>query len=75
MSAAAPARPRPAPPALGGVSWFQNFVRTEDNGRVEVYSLPTGSRACRALMQTLCMNVCIFLVFIFVRMILGVLNS
>ncbi|RWA11937.1 hypothetical protein EKO27_g3183 [Xylaria grammica] len=35
---------------------FQNFVRLEDNGLTGVYSLPTGSRACRAFMQTLCMN-------------------
>ncbi|KAI1741577.1 hypothetical protein F4680DRAFT_447043 [Xylaria scruposa] len=50
MAAAAPAAAAAGPPVrprLGGVSWFQNFVRTEDNGTIEVYSLPKGSRACR----------------------------
>ncbi|KAI1345304.1 hypothetical protein F5Y01DRAFT_300875 [Xylaria sp. FL0043] len=56
MAAVAPARPRPAPPPLGGVHWFANFVRTEDNGAIEVYRLPTGAPACRAFMQSLCMN-------------------
>ncbi|KAI0096742.1 hypothetical protein GGR51DRAFT_566998 [Nemania sp. FL0031] len=50
------ARPRAAPPPLAGVSWFGHFVRTEDNGRTEVYMLPTGSTACREFMLRLSMN-------------------
>ncbi|RWA03484.1 hypothetical protein EKO27_g11620 [Xylaria grammica] len=48
--------PRLLPSALGGVLWFWNFVRLEDNGLTEVYSLLIGSRACRDLMQTLYIN-------------------
>ncbi|TGJ77601.1 hypothetical protein E0Z10_g10670 [Xylaria hypoxylon] len=44
------------PPPLGGIAWFGNFVRTLDDGAVEVYRLPTGTPACRAFMQSLCMN-------------------
>ncbi|KAI0105526.1 hypothetical protein GGR51DRAFT_560371 [Nemania sp. FL0031] len=50
------ARPRPAPPPIKGVSWFGQFVRTEDNGRIKVYNLPTGGNACREFMLRMSMN-------------------
>ncbi|KAI0192096.1 hypothetical protein EV127DRAFT_492298 [Xylaria flabelliformis] len=36
--------------------FFGQFFRTLDDGATEVYRLPTGTPACRAFMQSLCMN-------------------